>query len=144
GATGADGTTGQVVELDPSTGAVLRIVASNQKCPTGLAVDPLSGDLFFAHQCGGGIPNLDDASIHRIRDPGGASPTVEVYATLPASPNGVLAFAPNGTLYAAVGYSLPSATVVRVAGTDTPAPPAMTSITGTPVIFHLTIADVGL
>src|SRR5260370_23323789 len=35
-----------VVELSPTTGAVLRVVASDLSFATGIATDPLSGDLF--------------------------------------------------------------------------------------------------
>jgi kumamolisin len=134
-------TQGSVVELDPSTGAIVRTLASNQRCPTGLAVDPLSGDLFFTHQCFGA--GSDDPSIHRVRDPGGPTPTVEVYATLPVTPNGMLAFAPNGTLYAAGGYTQATPPVFRIDGTDQPAPPAVTTVTGVTSIFTMTIGEVG-
>lgn len=140
GAASASFPSGSVVELDPETGAILRTLASDQKCPTGLAIDPLSGDLFFAHQCFGGAAS--DASIHRIRNPDSATPTVEVYATLPTTPNGMLAFAPNGTLYAAVGYATLTPSVVRVAGTDKPSPPAMTTLADVPLFFTLTIGNV--
>ena len=49
----------------------------------------------------------------------------EVYATLPFTPNGQLAFAPNGTLYVVSGYNNSAPSVVRVGGTDTPAPIAV-------------------
>jgi hypothetical protein len=140
GATSAIFPSGSVVEIDPDTGAILRTLASDQKCPTGLAIDPLSGDLFFAHQCFGGAAS--DPAVHRIRNPQSVTPVVEVYATLPTTPNGMLAFAPNGTLYAAVGYSTPTPSVVRVAGTDAPAPPTMTTLSDVPLFFTLTIGNV--
>jgi sugar lactone lactonase YvrE len=42
------GRTGDVVEVDPSTGVVVRQMASGLTCPTGLAVDPVSGDIFVS------------------------------------------------------------------------------------------------
>ncbi len=138
GTSGAGGATGSIVELDPAAGTVVRTVASSLKCPAGLAVDPLSGDLFFSGDCFGG--GLDDAVIHRIRDPGSATPTLETYATLSSTPTGVLAFAPNGTLYVATAYTSGTPPVVRIAGTNTPAPPTQTPVTGVSTIFWITVA----
>jgi len=82
-----NGRTGDVVQLDPGTGAVVRQVANNIACPTGLAVDPLSGDLFVSE-----VYCRDQ--VLRIHN-GQASTAV----------SGVLAdglvFAPDGTLYIA-------------------------------------------
>jgi hypothetical protein len=39
---------GEIIQLDPTDGTVLRVVASGLPCPTGLAVDPRSGDLFVS------------------------------------------------------------------------------------------------
>lgn len=109
----------EIVQIDPTTGAQLRVVAANLTCPAGLAVDPLSGDLFFDDQCTGG--GTDNASIFRVIDPANtntSSPTsVVVYATLPATPNGLMAFAPNGTLYAVSSY-VSNPTVQQVSGTN--------------------------
>jgi hypothetical protein len=96
----------QILQVDPNTGASLRVVASGLTCPAGLSVDPLSGDLFFDDQCTG--DGFDNASVFRVIDPANTDPSnptsVMVYATLPATPNGGMAFAPNGTLYAVSGY----------------------------------------
>ena len=121
---------GDVVQVDPTTGAQLRVVASGLTCPAGLAVDPLSGDLFFDDDCTGA--GTDNASIFRVIDPANtntSSPTsVVVYATLPATPNADLAFAPNGTLYAVSGYYYaPDAPLEQVSGTNS------TTVTVTPV-----------
>src|SRR4051794_31269592 len=42
----------RVDEINPSNGAVIRTVASGLACPTAMAVDPLSGDLFASNKCG--------------------------------------------------------------------------------------------
>lgn len=139
GTSGAFGASGSVVELDPVSGTVVRTLAANQKCPAGLAIDPLSGDLFFVGDCFGG--GLDDPVIHRIRNPASASPTVETYATLSSTPTGVIAFAPNGTLYVATAYTTSNPPVVRIAGTDQPSPPAQTTLTGVSSIFFVTVAS---
>jgi sugar lactone lactonase YvrE len=82
-----NGRTGDVVQLDPGTGAVVRQVASNIACPTGLAVDPLSGDLFVSE-----VYCRDQ--VLRISN-GRASTAVSG-----VSADG-LVFAPDGTLYIA-------------------------------------------
>jgi hypothetical protein len=126
-----EGTTGaEIVQLNPATGAVLRVVASGLTCPTGLSVDPLSGDLFFDDDCTGAGTN--NASIFRVIDPANTDPgnptSVVVYATLPNSPNGAMAFAPNGTLYAVSGYfGNVNAPVEQISATNSP------TVTVTPV-----------
>jgi hypothetical protein len=141
-ATTGDFNTGAVLQLDPASGAVLRAVASNLRCPHSLAVDPLSGDLFFDDECFGA--GADDAAIHRIRNPTAMTPTVEVYATLPATPNGKLVFAPNGSLYVVTGYTSPTpAPVVRVSGTNGPNPATVTPLTGVGSFYWVNIGEVG-
>ncbi len=139
-ATTGNFTTGNIVQLDPATGQIMRTVAQNLICPNGLSVDPLSGDLFFDDDCTGA--GSDNASVFRVVDPTAASPSVVVYATLPTTPNGSLAFAPNGTLYAVVGYyNNPVAPVVRIAGTDQPSPPAMTPLAGVTTAFGVAVGE---
>jgi pro-kumamolisin-like protein/Big-like domain-containing protein/outer membrane protein with beta-barrel domain len=115
------GEAGEIVQVNPTTGTLLRVVASGVTCPGGLTVDPLSGDLFFDDQCTGG--GADNASIFRVIDPANTDssrPTsVVVYAMLPTTPNGNMAFAPNGTLYAVSGYfKSQTAQVEAVSGTN--------------------------
>jgi len=139
-ATTGDFTTGAVLELDPDTGAQIREVASNVKCANGLAVDPLSGDLFVDDQCFGG--GSDDPNIYRIRNPGSVTPTKEIYATLPFTPNGNLTFAPDGTLYVVSGYTSPTAFVYRVSGTDQPGPVTVTAVPGVHSLFWTNVGEV--
>jgi hypothetical protein len=138
-ATTGDFTTGAILELDPTTGAVLRTVAPNLRCPSSLVVDPVSGDLFVDGECFGN--GSDDASIHRVRNPDSVSPTVEVYATLPGTPNGQIVFAPSGNLYVAVEYTSGGG-VVRVTGTNGPATPTVTTVASVPTIFWVNIGSV--
>lgn len=138
GATGGGFTTGDIVEIDPATGAQLRVVASNLTCPAGLSVDPVSGDLFFGDDCFGA--GSDNPSIWRIHDPAGAA-TLSVYATLPATPTGWLAFSPDGTLYAVTGYTNVQQ-VVQIGGTNTPQPPSMATLAGVSSTFWLTMGEV--
>jgi len=122
----------EIVQVDPTTGAQVRVVASGLTCPAGLSVDPLSGDLFFDDQCTGG--GTDNASIFRVIDPAntnaGAPTSVVTYATLPATPNGGMAFAPDGTLYAVSGYYIaPNAPIEQISGTNA-ATVTVTPVTG--------------
>lgn len=133
-------TNGAVVELDPTTGAMLRTVVANLPCSQGLVVDPLSGDLFFDDQCFGA--GSDNANLFRVRNPGSATPTLEVYATLPSSPNGQIAFSPNGTIYVVVNYLLPNPPVYRVSGTDVPGPPTVTLLPGVVSNYWLNVGNV--
>ncbi len=131
--------TGAILEIDPATGAAVRTVAANLRCPLTLAVDPVSGDLFYDDGCFGA--GSDDPAIHRIRNPAAANPTVEVYATLPNTPNGNLAFAPNGSVYVVSGYTSPSPPVYRVSGTSEPSPPTVTPLTGVSSIFWVNVGE---
>jgi Pro-kumamolisin, activation domain/Bacterial Ig-like domain (group 1)/OmpA-like transmembrane domain len=126
------GEAGEIIEVDPANGTQLRVVASGLTCPAGLAVDPLSGDLFFDDQCTGG--GSDNASIYRIIDPAntdaGKPTSVVVYATLPTTPNGGMAFAPNGTLYAVSGYYLSQTAPVEQISATSSATVTVTTVAG--------------
>lgn len=93
---------GGVYQLDPSTGDVIRQVSNVGSL--GLAIDPLSGDLFVA-----GFLNV----IYRISNFADGMGTATVYANVAADG---IAFGPDGTLYAAE-YPIG---IVRIAGTDKP------------------------
>ena len=104
---------GDVVEIDPSNGTVIRTVASIVG-ETGLATDPVSGDLFVSRA---GIPPNE---ISRISNFASGPGTVTKYAAIQADG---IAFGPDGTLYAAVfGF------VAKIAGTNAPTPGAVTLI----------------
>jgi sugar lactone lactonase YvrE len=102
---------GDVVELDPATGAVLRRVADYLSCPSGLAFDPLSGDLFVTLHCAG--------AVARIADPMGAHPTTTVYSVPGGAPD-QLAFNPNGMAYVGTDDG-----IQMVAATSRPDPGAV-------------------
>ncbi len=134
-----------VVQLDPATGAVQRLLATGAQglaaCPQWLAVDPLSGDIFTSDDCGG---SLASAQITRIAGPDGATPTVSKYVDIGASAG--LTFAPDGTLYVAYlgdkATSDPSA-IVAVSPTNQPGPVTKTTITTTTdAYFGVAIASV--
>lgn len=139
--TGAGLFSGAILELDPSTGATLRTLASNLPCVTPPAVDPISGDLFFTGQCFGS--GGDDARLLRIGNPGSATPVLSTYATLPGAPNGVATFAPDGTIFVAIRYAAPAPQpeVVRVSGTNQAQPPTITP-TGVNGVFWVNVGEV--
>jgi hypothetical protein len=103
---------GDVVELDRATGAVTRTLATDIAGVTGLATDPVSGDLFVSAPFFG----PDVLRISRF-----ASGLGKVSAYASPGPTDGLAFGSDGTLYAATRDQ-----VVRIAGTASPTPGAMT------------------
>ena len=141
--TGAGFSSGALYELDPQTGAILRTLATGLTCANSLAVDPISGDLFFDNSCFGAGSN--DPRVFRVNNPAGPSPTVTTYATLPASPNGALAFSPDGTLYVVYGYptfpGAPPAPIMRIGGTNTPQPPSMTTLSGVTSTYWVNVGE---
>ncbi len=128
-ATGGGFTTGDIVQLNPASGAIVRELATGLTCPNGLSVDPLSGDLFFDDQCFGG--GSDNPSLWRLSNPSGTNPTVSVYATLPGSGGQQqIAFSPDGTLYVVSGGGGNPQSVVQVGGTNKPAPATVKVVQG--------------
>jgi hypothetical protein len=121
-ATTGDFTTGDVIQVNPSTGAIIREVSSGLICPFTVAADPISGDLFAGDGCTGN--GSDSTAIWRISDPAGPSPKTTVYSNTPGQDNFQIAFAPNGTMYV-VSRDFK---VVRITGTSAPQPPAITTV----------------
>jgi DNA-binding beta-propeller fold protein YncE len=98
---------GDVVEIDPASGAVLRTVATGITCATGLAVDPVSGDLFVSqNDCGSTVFRVSGFQ----HGPGTTSP----YSTNDCCVDG-LTFGSDGTLYASSGGQ-----ILAIAGTASP------------------------
>jgi len=122
-------TSPEIVQLDPTTGAILRVVATGAgglpDCPWGMAVDPLTGDLFVAGECTG---YAYSGEVARISDPSSSSATVSSYAYVGGiGQDGVphqLAFAPDGTLYTSVGGD----EMVEISGTNQPQPATVTQL----------------
>jgi hypothetical protein len=139
GATGSGFNSGTVLKVDPNTGATLQTLVTGLTCPSPLAVDPLSGDLFFTDTCFGA--GADNPSLWRIQNPASASPSLVVYATLPSTPNGPVVFAPNGTMYVVNNYT-GAGNIIQVAGTNASSPPAMTTLSGISSDFWMTMGEV--
>jgi RHS repeat-associated protein len=83
-----------VVEVNKSTGTILRTVATGLTCASDIVVDPISSDLFVSEPCSDG----SGVGVRRISNPTGPSPTVSAYSN-PGSVDGMV-FASDGTLYA--------------------------------------------
>jgi uncharacterized repeat protein (TIGR01451 family) len=100
---------GDVIEINPANGDVVRTVVGGMPCPVGLATDPISGDLFVSNNfCGGG-------AIMRITGFGPGPGVARPYAGSQDADG--ITFAPDGTLYAAAEDS-----IVRIDGTNTSTP----------------------
>jgi hypothetical protein len=126
---------GAVVQLNPQSGAVERVVTNRLTLPTWMAVDPATGDLFVTN---GGTGGNFSPDLWRIRDPDSTDrahpPTVSVYGTDQAGFNQV-AVAPNGSVYATTRDNR----LVTFGATDTPQPAHETTIAKLP-----SDADAGL
>jgi len=114
--TGSNLGTGAVLQIDPSSGAVLNTVIGNLNCPLEMAIDPLSGDLFVDDGCVG--PNGSGALL-RISHLA-TTPTVSTYATLPNQGNYQITFAADGTIY--VFSNAGNGQIVEVGGTASTQP----------------------
>src|SRR5439155_19354563 len=89
-------------------------------CATGIATDPLSGDLFVTTPCG---PD----NVYRIANPQSVSPQLSVYAS-PGRAIG-LNFTPDGTIWT---EAYPNGTsnhlLVKISGTNSPQPATVTQL----------------
>jgi len=112
---------GDVVEISQTDGSVIRTL-THQYCATGLATDPISGDLFFSVPCSSPVPNNN---IYRIFNPNSATPTTRIYAA-PGGSN-QLVFGPDGTLYTeSFRFDLNTRFVTAINGTNSMNPGAFT------------------
>ena len=139
GATTGDFSTGAIFELDPATGAIVRTVVGGVTCPTGLAVDPLSGDLFVSDSCAGA--GSDNPSLWRVANPASATPTLSVYTTLPTTPTGWIAIAPDGTIFMPQNLLTGTEPVLRISGTNIPGPPTQTPVPGLTTLYWVTVGE---
>jgi streptogramin lyase len=102
---------GDVVQVDPTNGAILRTVATGLAEATALTTDPVSGDLFVSEPVAG--------AVYRITNFATGMGTATLYAT-PGFVDG-LSFGPDGTLYAAL-----SGTIGKITGTNSATPGTVT------------------
>jgi len=132
-------TTGAVLQIDTTTGAVRTVAGTGSSgivgglaltCPESIVIDPLTEDLFTDDSCGGA--GSDNASMWRVSNPSSVSPVTSVYATFPGTPNATIAAAPSGTFYA-WNVTGSSVTIQKVSATNGPATPTVTTVSGLPV-----------
>ena len=119
---------GDIVQVDPRSGAVVRdlVAPGSYPCVTGLATDPVSGDLFFGQpNSGGACPGAP--ALTRVENPTSAHPTFVSYSAPPGTYTIDVAFAPDGTLYA-VEQGPSIACAARISGTRSPTPPTVTTL----------------
>jgi hypothetical protein len=104
-----------IVEIDPADGSVLRTVTKSVPCPVGIAIDPLSGDLFAS--------SVDcTRNLFRISNPGSASPHISTYASGFGDLDGIT-FSEDGTLWAG-DKSVDGNNIFRIHGTADATPGA--------------------
>jgi len=116
---------GDVVQINPSNGRVIRVVA-RVRCATGVTVDPVSGSLFVSQdQCGTTIWRI----THYRHGPG----TVKAYATEPGVDG--LVFDNRGNLYAES-----DGTVTQIDGTHSATPGAVTDLAHVPYADGVAVA----
>jgi hypothetical protein len=111
-----------VVQIDPHTAQIIRYLNA-PGCPTGIAVDPLSGDLFISGY--GGIFRLSNFAT-------GAG-TLTNYSSVGADG---MTFAPDGTLYASDNGS---GVVYSITGTNSATPGVATAIATVPGADGITL-----
>ena len=122
--TGSFLNTGDIVQVDPSTGAIVREVATGLEGPEFLAVNPSSTALFTGTYVQGGGATSQNR-IYEISNQDSATPTVSDYADVPGSiANFSMAFAPNGTAYVST-FINGSTGIVRLSDAS---PPVITTI----------------
>ena len=104
---------GDVVELSMADASIVRNVTAADAihCATGIATDPISGDLFVTSPCQAG------GDLYRISNPESNTPTVSVYAS-PGKAIGIN-FTPDGTIWTE-GY--PGNELVKISGTSSAHP----------------------
>jgi sugar lactone lactonase YvrE len=110
-----------IAQIDPGDGHVIRMVTKAVPCPVGLAVDPVSGDLFATS------PNCS-TSLWRVANPTAAAPAATRYANGLSDLDGI-AFSPDGNIWVA---AMGGGQIVRIAGTASGTPGAATPVTTVP------------
>ena len=128
---GANGDFGDIVQVSTTDGSVIRTITT-LNCATGLATDPISGDLFSDSPCGSPTAG---PFIFRISSPESATPGAPTeYA--PANGAQTLWFTPGGTLYTVVtNPSDGKRWIATFAGTNTASPGAVTYVAPAPGNF---------
>jgi hypothetical protein len=116
------GSGGDVVELSMSDASIVGTLTPSTPCATGIATDPISGDLFVTSPCQAGN------DLWRIANPESASPALSVYAS-PGRAIG-LNFTPDGSIWTEAYPTGGGQQLVKISGTNS-AQPATTTVLST-------------
>lgn len=103
---------GDIAQIDPSSGAVVRVVASGFT-PLGITTDPVSGDLFVT---------VVGGPVKRISSQTSQDPVVTDYGESLSAPDGIV-FGPDGTL-----YTEDEGSIISMTGTAAPNPGTATTV----------------
>jgi hypothetical protein len=109
---------GRVYEISKTDGGIIRTVAL-VGCATGIATDPISGDLFVSNPCGGATVRVTTAGVI-------------VDSSYGPSVDGIT-FGPDGTLWGAGCCG--NGNIYKIAGTNAPVPGSFT------VVANVTVGD---
>lgn len=113
-----------IVEVDPASGTVVRTVTNQstaQLQPLGLAVDPLTGDLFFSNG-----NSLSGYGIYRIAHPSsGTNLTAALYASTDTDG---FTFAADGTIFATDFSTQVNNELSIISGTNGPPTPTVSPL----------------
>jgi sugar lactone lactonase YvrE len=118
---------GDIVQVDPGSGEVIRTVASIP-CATGVAIDPASGDLFVSQ-------NLCGSTIFRVSNYASGPGTVSAYTNAPGV-DGLAFDNVSGSLYAESNGH-----VLRIDGTQSPTPGHVDSVAKVPYADGLAFGE---
>ena len=130
---GGDYTKPEIVEVNPASGGVVRVVATRADglpyFPNYLAVDPISGDLFSVDDGSGAGTGNDN--VTRIAHPESAHPTLTPYANVGGVQTGIT-FAPDGTMYVGVVTGQYTNAIVAATATNSATPGTVTKAADIP------------
>jgi hypothetical protein len=135
----------ELVQLDPSTGAIQRVIATSatglHDFPAYVAVDPRGGDVFVVDDGGGA--GTEHFSVTRVAEPDSASPKLSDFGDVEGVQTAVT-FAPDGTMYVGVVSGPHGSAIVSVAGTKSGAPGTVTQVATIPnEPFGVAVAETG-
>ncbi len=116
-----------IVQLNPDTGQIIRQLTAPGSCPLGLAIDPLSDNLFVSDTYGG---------IYELAGYSSGPGTASSYALGGQLDTDGITFSPDGTLYAA---NEASGAIYSVTGTNSATPGVATEIASVPGADGITL-----
>ncbi len=135
----------ELVQLDPATGAIERVIATAadglHDFPDYLAVDPRSGDVFVVDDGGGA--GTEHFSVTRVAEPESANPKLSDFGDVEGVQTAV-AFAGDGTMYVGVVSGPKASSIVAIDGTKSGSPGAVQRVIEIPKApFGVAVAETG-